>query len=116
MQRAVAAVPLVLVPALGATQGGFQPDAWVWAGAIAAWGAAIALAVGTSPGALRRAWPWLAASGALLLWTFASTLWSAHAAQSLLETRRTLLYVAVLLALVLLARRGATRLLVRART
>src|SRR3954469_3521578 len=114
VQRAVAAVPLVLVPALGATQGGFQPDAWVWAGAIAAWGSAIALVVATSPGALRRAWPWLAASVALLLWTLASILWSAHAAQSLLEARRTLLYVAVVLALLLLARRDAPRLLVPA--
>jgi hypothetical protein len=114
VQRAVAAVPLVLVPALGATQGGFQPDAWVWAGAIAAWGSAIALVVATNPGALRRAWPWLAASGGLLLWTLASTLWSAHAAQSLLEARRTLLYVAVVLALLLLARRDAPRLLVPA--
>ena len=40
MQRAVAAVPLVLVPALGAVQGGFQPDAWVWAGGVAAWACA----------------------------------------------------------------------------
>ena len=114
MQRAVAAVPLILIPALGATQGGFQPDAWVWSGAIAAWASAIALVAATSPGALRRAWPWLAASGALLLWTLASLLWSAHAAQSLLEARRTLLYVAVVLALLLLARRGAPRLLVPA--
>src|SRR6478672_4108469 len=37
------AVPLVLVPALGLAQGGFSPDTWVWAGALAAWGAAIAL-------------------------------------------------------------------------
>ena len=35
VQRAVAAVPLVLVPALGVVQGGFSPDAWVWAGALA---------------------------------------------------------------------------------
>ena len=114
MQRAVAAVPLVLVPALGAVQGGFQPDTWVWAGAIAAWACALAVVVTQDAGALRRAWPWAAASGALLLWTLASALWSARPAQSVLEARRTLLYVAVVLALLLLARRGATHLLVPA--
>src|SRR5207247_1948716 len=110
----VAAIPLVLVPALGLTQGGFQPDAWVWAGALAAWAAAIAVVVSPNPGALRRQWPWAAASGALLLWTLASATWSVHAAQSVLEARRTLLYAAVVLALLLLARRDASRLLVPA--
>ena len=114
VQRAVAAVPLVLVPALGAVQGGFQPDAWVWAGAIAAWACALALVLMNDPGALRQAWPWAAAAGALLLWTLASAIWSAHAAQSVLEARRMLLYAAVVLALLLLARRDAPRLLVPA--
>ena len=110
----VAAIPLVLVPALGLTQGGFQPDAWVWAGALAAWAAAIAVVVSPNPGALRGQWPWAAAAGALLLWTLASATWSVHAAQSVLEARRTLLYAAVVLALLLLARRDASRLLVPA--
>jgi hypothetical protein len=109
---AVAAVPLVLVPALGAVQGGFDPDAWVWAGALAAWASAVAVVVGDEPGALRRAWPWVAAAVGLLLWTLASATWSADAAQSVLEARRTLVYAAVVLALVLLVRRGATRVLV----
>jgi O-Antigen ligase len=114
MQRAVAAVPLVLIPALGSVQGGFQPDTWVWAGAIAAWACALAVVVSQDAGALRRAWPWAAASGALLLWTLASVVWSAHPAQSVLEARRALLYAAVVLALTLLARRDGTRFLVPA--
>jgi hypothetical protein len=114
VQRAVAAIPLVLVPALGLVQGGFQPDTWVWAGALAAWASAIAVAVGSNPGALRQSWPWVASAGALLLWTLCSAIWSVHRAQSLLEARRTLLYVAVVLALVLLARSNASRLLVPA--
>jgi hypothetical protein len=109
---AVAAVPLVLVPALGAVQGGFDPDAWVWAGALAAWASAVAVVVGDEPGALRRAWPWVVATVGLLLWTLASATWSAAPAQSVLEARRTLVYAAVVLALVLLVRRGATRLIV----
>lgn len=114
MHRAAAAIPLVLVPSLGAVQGGFQPDSWVWAGAIAAWASAVALVATNDPGALRRAWPWLAATGTVLLWTLASALWSAHATQSVLEARRTLVYAAVVLALLLLARRNASRLLVPA--
>jgi hypothetical protein len=109
-----AAVPLVLLPALALAQGGFEPDAWVWAGALAAWAAAVAVVVTAAPGALRRAWPWVAASGALLVWTLLSRIWSARPAQSLLEARRTLVYAAVVLALVLLVRRGGTRVLVLA--
>jgi hypothetical protein len=107
-----AVVPLVLVPALGLTQGGFLPDEWVWAGALAAWATALAVVVGDDAGALRRAWPWLCCAGALLAWTLASALWSAHTAQSLLDARRTLCYVAVVLALVTLTRRGAAGALV----
>jgi hypothetical protein len=107
-----AAVPIVLVPALGLTQGGFLPDEWVWAGALAAWGTAVAMVVADDAGALRRAWPWLASAGALLGWTLASALWSAHAAQSVLDARRTLCYVAVVLALVALSRRSGDRALV----
>ena len=110
----VAAVPLVLVPALGVVQGGYSPDAWVWSGALAAWACGLAVVLSTNAGALRRAWPWAAASGALLLWTLVSAIWSVHPAQSVLESRRTLLYAAVVLALLLLARPGAERLLVLA--
>jgi O-antigen ligase len=109
---AAAAVPLVLVPALGLVQGGFHPDAWVWSGALAAWAGALAVVLSDEPGALRRAWPWAAAAVGLALWTLASALWSVDTAQSVLEARRTLVYAAVVLALLLLARRGATRLLV----
>jgi hypothetical protein len=109
-----AAVPLVLVPALGLTQAGFLPDEWVWAGALAAWGTALAMVLDDDAGALRRAWPWLGCAGALLAWTLASAIWSAHPAQSVLDARRTLLYVAALLALVALTRRGGDRALVLA--
>jgi hypothetical protein len=113
-RAAVAAVPLVLVPALGAVSGGFDPDAWVWAGALAAWAAAIAVVLTPHPGALRRGWPWAATAGALLVWTLLSATWSLQSAQSVLEARRTVVYAAVILALLLLAGRGASRVLVLA--
>jgi len=103
---AIGLVPLTLVPALGAANGGFQPDTWVWAGGLAAWGAAVALAVSDHPGTLRAGWPWLVGGIAFLLWTLASALWSVEPGQSLLEARRTVVYAAVALALVVLARRG----------
>jgi O-antigen ligase len=109
---AVAGVPLLLVPALGAVQGGFDPDAWVWAGALAGWAAALGLTLTGRSGALRRAWPWPAAGGALLLWTLASSLWSVEPAQSVLEARRTVVYVAAALAVVVLARTGSSWTLV----
>jgi O-antigen ligase len=109
-RAAPAAVPLVLVPTLGAVQGGFLPDAWVWAGALAAWAAALGLTLADRSGG----WLWPGIAIALLLWTLASALWSAEPAQSLLEARRTLVYAAVVLALVVLARRSSTWALVLA--
>src|SRR5262249_41141460 len=107
-----AAVPLVLVPALGLSQGGFSPNAWVWAGALAARAAALGVVLSAAAGALGGAW--LAAVGALLAWTILSATWSAHAAQSVLDARRTLCYAAVVLALVVLARPGGARAIVLA--
>jgi O-Antigen ligase len=107
-----AAVPFVLVPALGVTQGGFLPGAWVWAGALAAWAVALAVVFDDDVGVLGRAWPWLLFGCGLLAWTAASTAWSVRGTQSILDARRTLCYTAVILALVALARRGADRTLV----
>jgi len=103
---AVAGIPLVLVPALGAVQGGFTPNAWVWSGALAAWAAALGLLFGGG-GALRSDWPWFAAAVGLVLWTLASASWSVAPRQSVLDARRGVLYAAVILALLVLARRHA---------
>ncbi len=113
-RSAVGVVPLVLVPALGAVQGGFQPHAWVWAGALAAWAGALAVVLTDDPGGLRRAWPWLVAASTLLAWTIVSALWSVRLAQSVLEARRMVVYAATVLTLVVLARTDATRVLVAA--
>src|SRR5262249_48022223 len=86
------------------------PDAWVWAGALAAWAAALGLIFVDRGGG----WLWPGTAVALLLWTLASALWSADRQQSLLEARRTLVYAAVSLALVVLARRSSTWTLVPA--
>jgi O-antigen ligase/polysaccharide polymerase Wzy-like membrane protein len=108
----VAAVPLVLVPTLGAVQGGFAPNTWVWSGALAAWAAAVGTVLADSFAVPARAWAWVAASAALLGWTIVSATWSAHPAQSVLEARRMIVYVSVALAIAVLARRGAASVLV----
>src|SRR3954452_13742505 len=108
---AVGAVPLVLIPALGAVQGGFHPDTWVWAGALAAWAAALALVLDPSGGRLRHDWPWVVAAGALLLWTLLSRVWSLEPAQLVLEARRMVVYAALVLALTVLARRSSAPIL-----
>jgi len=112
-RSAVAGAPLLLVPALGAVQGGFQPDTWVWAGTLAAWAAALGL-VAARPGALGTAWRWPAIAVALLIWTLCSAIWSAEPQQSVLEARRMLVYAAFALALVVLARESTAWTLVRA--
>jgi hypothetical protein len=86
----------------------------VWAGALAAWAAAVALIATASPGLLRAQWPWAIAAGAVLAWTALSAVWSSRTSQSILEARRAVVYAAVVLALLLLARRGSTRTLVLA--
>jgi hypothetical protein len=107
-------VPPALVVALGLDQGGFDPSAWVWAGGLAAWAVALAAVASRRVAVSRAGWGWSAAACSLLVFTAASTLWSERPTQSLLEARRTAVYAAVVLALVVAARRGAGRILVPA--
>src|SRR5262249_51961224 len=99
---AVVLVPLALIPALGAVQGGFSPGAWVWSGALAAWAAALTILFRGDVSAPAAAWIWLAAVMGLLGWTILSAVWSVDGEQSVLEARRTLVYGTVALALVVL--------------
>ncbi|HET6447468.1 MAG TPA: O-antigen ligase family protein [Conexibacter sp.] len=102
-------VPPALVVALALDQGGFDPSAWVWSGALAAWAAATAAVVSRDLRLSRTAWAWLASAGVMLAWVALSWLWSDRRTQTVLEMRRTAVYAAVVLALVALARRAAER-------
>jgi hypothetical protein len=81
----------------------------VWSGALAAWAAATAAVAARDLRVSRTAWAWLASAGVVLAWAALSWLWSDRRAQTVLEVRRTAVYAAVVLALVVLARRAARR-------
>jgi O-antigen ligase/polysaccharide polymerase Wzy-like membrane protein len=104
--RPLLLVPPALVVALALDQGGFDPSSWVWSGALAAWAAATAAVAWRELGLSRIAWAWLASACAVLAWVAASWLWSDRLVQTVLEARRTAVYAAVVLALVILVRRG----------
>ena len=102
-------VPPALVVALALDQGGFDPSSWVWSGALAAWAAATATVVGRDVRLSRGAWLWLASACAVLAWAALSWVWSDRRAQTVLELRRTTVYAAAVLALIVLVRRGSAR-------
>jgi hypothetical protein len=109
--RVLLLVPPALVVALALDQGGFDPSAWVWSGALAAWAAATATVAWRELEVPRRAWAWLGSAGVVLAWTALSWLWSDRRAQTLLEARRTAVYAAAVLALIVLVRRARAQLL-----
>ena len=98
-----------LVAALALDQGGFDPSAWVWSGALAAWAAATAAVASREVRVSRAAWAWLASACSVLAWVALSWLWSDRRVQTVLEARRTAVYAAAVLALVVLVRRGRER-------
>jgi hypothetical protein len=102
-------VPPALVVALALDQGGFDPSTWVWSGALASWAAATAAVAWHELRLSRASWQWLAAACAVLAWTAASWLWSDRRTQTVLEVRRTAVYAAAVLALVVLVRRSNAR-------
>lgn len=102
-------VPPALVLALALDQGGFDPSAWVWSGALAAWAAAMAAVAWREVRLSRGAWAWLASAGLVLAWTALSWVWSDRRAQTVLELRRTVVYAAAVLALIVLVRRGVEK-------
>jgi hypothetical protein len=102
-------VPPALVVALALDQGGFDPSAWVWSCALAAWAAATVAVASRQLQLSRTAWLWLASACALLAWVGLSWLWSDRRVQTVLELRRTAVYAAVVLALVVLVRRGTAQ-------
>jgi hypothetical protein len=105
VDRRVAAGWAVVVCALALDSGGYFPRSWVWSSVLFFWAAALAL--GTKPHIrVGRAGAAFVASILLLaIWTLVSAVWSVEPAQSVLDARRDLVYVAVALAVVAAAPR-----------
>ncbi len=89
----------------GFASGGYYPTAWGWGALVALWLAATYLVIGTATRPAPLALAMLGGLALLTAWTWLSLLWSDDVDQTVLEGQRTLLYVAVAAALVLVVRR-----------
>jgi O-antigen ligase len=89
---------------LAADNGGYSPTTWGWSALVLFAAAALALVLRAEPrlGALEAGFSF--ALLALFAWGLLSALWSPSLTQPLLESQRTLVYVAGALAALLLAR------------
>jgi O-antigen ligase/polysaccharide polymerase Wzy-like membrane protein len=97
---------LAFAPVLGlaAAQGGFFPTAWGWASLPLLWVIAVALAVRQE---VRLSVPeraFIGLTAAVGLWVAISAVWSVAPADSLLESQRSLLYLAGVTAVLVVAR------------
>ncbi len=99
------------VTSIGAAQGGYFPTAWGWSGAALALTACVALLVRERPTLGRLELAMVAGLVALTGWIALSTLWSTAAPRSMLEAERSLIYLAGVLAALVLVRRRSVPLL-----
>jgi len=98
------ALTSITIAWLAASRGGYFPTSWGWAALALAWMAALGLLLRQTRLGGREA----AAVGALLLfvgWIALSTMWSQSTPGTVLEVERALVYVAGLLAALLVASR-----------
>lgn len=96
----------VLTP-LAAGNGGYFPPAWGWSAAALLWAAAIAALARQDVEVTAAEAVTVSAFGLLTVWMLISATWSGDTTSAVLEAERTLVYVAGLVALLLVSRRGA---------
>ena len=89
----------------GFASGGYYPTAWGWGALVALWLSATYLVIGAGTRPAPLALAMLGGLALLSAWTWLSLFWSDDVDQTVLEGQRTLLYVAVAGALVLVVRR-----------
>ena len=92
---------------LAAGNGGYFPPAWGWSAAALLWAAAIAVLVRQDVETSVAEIVTVSAFGLLTVWMLISAIWSNDTTSAVLEAQRTLVYVAGLVALLLVSRRGA---------
>jgi O-Antigen ligase len=97
---------VVFAPVVGlaGAQGGFFPTAWGWASLPLLWVVAVALAVRQEVRLSSAERAFIGLLGALALWVAISAIWSVAPADSVLESQRSLVYVAAVAAVLVVAR------------
>jgi tetratricopeptide (TPR) repeat protein len=103
---AAVAFSTIATAAVAADHGGYWPTSWGWTTLALTATALVALVLGAErPGALELAW----LGGVLLIcsWTAASMAWTTSKTQTTLEVERSLVYAAIAVAAIAIARRGS---------
>jgi hypothetical protein len=95
---------LVPVLSLGSAQGGYFPSAWGWAALGLLWAAGLALVLRSSTRLSSAERAFVVAWGGLAAWIALSIVWSRDLPQTVLELERVIVYVAAVLAAVVIAR------------
>jgi hypothetical protein len=105
-RSAAGAVALLSVGLLAAGNGGYFPPAWGWSSAALLWAVVVALLTSERVALARMEYVTLFSLAGLAGWMLLSQIWEGSAGQPVLEFERALVYVAGLLALMVLTRRG----------
>src|SRR5213593_2949424 len=101
----------LVVGALAFANGGYFPVAWGWSGLALFWVAAIALALGVAVEVGVYELLFLGALAAFGVWQALSLIWTSSVPETALEVERTLVYVAAVLAGLMLIKRSSVTVL-----
>jgi hypothetical protein len=104
-----AAVGFLIIAPLAASDGGYWPTAWSWTTLVFAWVAVLALLFRDALRISMLERLFLVLFGGFAAWIAVSLLWTSSTTRTVLELERAVAYLAMLLATVLLLRRGAYR-------
>jgi hypothetical protein len=104
-----AAVGFLIVVPLASSDGGYWPTAWSWTTLVFAWVAVVALLFRDTLRISLLERLFLLAIGCFAAWIALSLLWTSSTTRTVLELQRALAYLAMLLAAIVLVRRGAYR-------
>ena len=109
-----AAVSFAAVFLLAVDDGGYFPPAWGWSAVVLSWVAAVVMVLRRRSAITRFEAALLATLAGVTVWTALSGIWAAALQGPVLEVERTLVYVALVGALLATARRGGSATIVAA--
>lgn len=97
---------------LAIANGGFFPVSWGWSSLALLWLAGVVLLVGTPSYPTSLEWVYLGLLGCLTAWTFLSAAWTSSPTETIAEGERSFVYLAAVLAVLLLLRGASQRAIV----